>query len=113
MAGNLIRRGTTTGGLFDLEVGETDAGSVRVRFRPRRPLRSFYGRERQVAAFVYALAAELEQRADRERVRWAISPDPANARLDIEIVEEHEFPAAQEFLMEALVDLGLDTLVVR
>lgn len=113
MTGRLIQRGTTSSGIFELALGETDAGSVRLRFRPRRPLKSFYGHERQLAAFVYALAAELEQRADRARVQWAISPVPANARLDVEIVEQHEFPQAQEFLMEALVDLGLDRLVVR
>lgn len=113
MAGSLMRRGTTPSGLFELELGETDAGSVRLLFRPRRPLKSFYGHERQLAAFVYALAAELEQRADRARVRWAISPDPANARLDVEIVDDDEFAGAQEFLMEALTDFGLDGLVVK
>lgn len=113
MATSLERRGKSTDSIFELEIGRTDAGSVRLRFKPRRPLRSFYGHERQLAALVYALAAELEQRAGVARVGWAISPEPFNQRIDIEVEGPGEFVEAQAFLMETLVDLRLESLIVK
>ena len=105
MAGKLTKRGTRDTGtpetFFQLELGRTDAGSVRLFFLPRPPLRSFYNHERELAAIVYALAAELERRAGRIRARWAISPDPFNHRLDVEIIEDREFEEARDFLMAA------------
>lgn len=113
MTRSLIRTGSSTDAMFELDVGRTAAGSVRLRVKPRRPLRSFYGHERRVAAFVYALAAELEQRAGSIDVRWAISPDPFNAKIEIEVVDENESDAALEFVMEALIELELDSLVIK
>ena len=114
MASKLTKKGMgTTNPIFQLELGHTEAGSVRLHFFPRPPLRSFFDHERELAAVIYALAAELERRAGLSRARWVISPDPSNRRLDIEIVEDGEFDEAQDFLMTALIELGLDELAIR
>ncbi|MDX2087847.1 MAG: hypothetical protein SFX73_08355 [Kofleriaceae bacterium] len=113
MSRSLTRRGKPPEeSIFELEIGETAAGSVRLHFRPRRPLRSFYGHERELAAVIYFLAAELERRSGQVRATWAISPEPFNTRLDIEVADDREQGEAQAFLMRALAELGLDALVV-
>ena len=68
---------------------------------------------RDLAAFIYALAAELEQRSKRIGANWVISPYPFNSRLDIEMSERDEPGTGLLFVEETLTDLGLDTLVSR
>jgi len=93
--------------LFLSELGLTDAGSVRVQFRPAPPLRSFYGHERKLAALIYEIAAEFERRCDGMDVRWAISPEPFRARIDIELGENDDPEPAAELAARVLSDMGL------
>jgi hypothetical protein len=92
---------------FRPEVGLTDAGSIRVHFKPAPPLRSAYGHERVLAATIYDLAAELERRCEAIGVPWVISPEPFRARLDLELGEHDESEPAAELVAATLSDLGL------
>lgn len=100
-------------GFVLLAIGRTHAGSVRLHFRPHPPLRSFTNHQRKLSALVYALAAELERRLDCTDAGWVVSPDPPNRRLDIEITEDGETAAAEDFLMISLAELGLGERLVR
>jgi hypothetical protein len=110
MPRSIVERHSSPDTIFQLEFDTTDAGSVRLRFKPRRPLKSFYGNERDLASLIYSLAAELERRSKIIGARWAISPIPYNAHLDIEVAG-YETDEAREFLMGTLVDLGLNVLI--
>jgi hypothetical protein len=104
------RKAKSTAGaerLFVPELGLTEAGSIRLRFRPAPPLRSLYGHERDLAAFIYDLAAVIERRCKELGVPWAVSPDPFNARLDLEIGEEDDPEAAGQLVAGVLSDLGV------
>ena len=93
--------------LFLVEMGVTGAGSIRMQFRPAPPLRSLYGHERELAALIYNLAAELERRCNEVGVRWAISPEPFRGRLDIELGEDDDPEPAAELAAGLLSELGL------
>jgi hypothetical protein len=93
--------------LFRLELGLTEAGSVRIQFRAAPPARSLYGNERKLAALIYDLAAEIERRLDESDIRWAVSPEPFHARLDIELSEGEEADVAAEFVAGVLSDFDL------
>jgi hypothetical protein len=96
-----------SGGMFLVDLGLTDAGSIRIQFRPGRPLRSFYGHEREVAQLIYMLAAEFEHRCGDLGVAWAISPDPSSARIDVELGEGEESEPAAEVVRAVLSDFEL------
>lgn len=91
---------------FIPELGLTDAGSVRVNFRPAPPLRSVYGRERELAAAIYDLAAALERRSAEAGARWAISPEPFRARIDVELAAGDDATMAADLVVAVLEDLG-------
>jgi hypothetical protein len=93
--------------LFVPEIGLSEAGSVRVQFRPAPPLRSLHGHERELAASIYDLAAALERRCDELGVGWAVSPEPFRGRLDVELAERDDPEPAAELVAATLSDLGL------
>jgi hypothetical protein len=92
---------------FVPDMGLTDAGSIRVHFRPAPPLRSAYGHERKLAALIYDLAAELERRCEAIGARWAISPEPFRSRLDVELAEHDDPEPAAELVAATLSDMGI------
>jgi hypothetical protein len=90
---------------FRAELTRTPAGSVRICVHRARP----GGRSdspRQVAAFIYDLAAELERRSDAIAARWAISPEAFNSRIDVELSEGEDAETATRFVVGVLGDLG-------
>jgi hypothetical protein len=92
---------------FEIALEQTDAGSTRIRFRPAPSRRSLAGEERRLAVLIYELAAEMERRSADMDARWVISPEPFNARLDVEIDERGDPEAAAEFVVQVLSDLQL------
>lgn len=103
---SLMRRGKSGPKVFMTELGRTSAGSVRVRFLPAPPLRSFYGVERQVSAAIYALAAALEMALSETGARWAVSPYAFEHHLDLEVEHTRDQPAAEALVVELLDQLG-------
>jgi phage I-like protein len=105
------------GGAFDdvlrFEIVETDEGWVRVRLLPAGRLRSFYGHERDVAAFLYAFAVEVELRSKSRGARWDVTVDGRQRTLDIEAANEEEFDDARHLLQHMIEDLALERLVAR
>ena len=60
--------------LYRAEVGRTPAGSPILKLTATNPT-GRYAQHRQLAAFIYELAAEMERRSDDLGARWVISPD--------------------------------------
>lgn len=100
-------RKRSTGGEFIARIGLSDAGSIRVRFSPAPPTRSMYGSERRLAALIYDLAAELERRSEVTGARWAIAPEPFNARIDVEMSDDADAGSAAELVAALLAERGL------
>ena len=106
------RTRTDSGDLqFQIKLSATQAGSVRIQFRPRPPQRSFYGFERKLAAVIYTLAAEFERRSERLGARWAIVAEPSNNQMTIEIGDDDRFEIALQFAQQAFGDFAIDHLV--
>ncbi len=103
---SLMSRGKGGPRVFVTELGRTSAGSIRVRFLPARPLRSFYGVERQVSAAIYALAAALEMALAERGERWAVSPYAHDWYLDIELGDGDDDQAAEVLVVGLLGQLG-------
>jgi hypothetical protein len=105
------KRGQTTSEkperMFVAEIGRTDAGSIRIRFRPAPPLRSPYGHHRALNALIYRLAAEFERQCERLGLPWPIAPYPFDAHIDIELSDGDEPDAAEEVVLAVLADSGV------
>lgn len=106
------RQKTDSGDLrFQIGLSATQAGSVRIKFRPRPPQRSFYGSERQLAAVIYTLAAEFERRCERLGANWAIVAEPSSNQMTIEIGDDDRFELALQFVQQTFGDFAIDHLV--
>ncbi len=92
--------------LYRADVGRTPAGSPILKLTPTNP-EGRYAQHRQIAAFIYELAAELERRSEDLGARWVISPEAANARLVIELAGDHETTLADEFVARVIADNDL------
>ena len=66
-----------------------------------------YAQHRQMAAFIYELAAEMERRSGQLEARWVISPETTNARLVIELAGDHETALADKFIASVIADNDL------
>lgn len=91
---------------YRAELAVTDAGSPIVRIVPEDPAAPS-AHHRQVAAFVYELAAEMERRSQAIGATWAISPEAWNARIILELGSRTEVGAADGFLKSVLADFDL------
>ncbi|KAA0250589.1 MAG: hypothetical protein EDX89_22575 [Acidobacteria bacterium] len=91
---------------YRAELGVTEAGSPIVRIVPENP-GAPSAHHRQVAAFIYELAAEMERRSQEIGATWAISPEAWNARLILELGSRTEVGAADAFLQSILGDFDL------
>lgn len=93
--------------IYRADLGETEAGSPIVKIvplNPRGPLAS----HRQIAAFIYELASEMELRSEALGAEWVVSPEVWNGRLILELGSENEAKAAEVFVRALLVDRNLD-----
>lgn len=92
--------------IYRAEIGTTEAGSPIVKIVPLNP-KGRLASHRQVAAFIYDLASEMELRSEALGARWVISPEAWNARLILELGSESEAKAAEEFVRTMLADRDL------
>jgi hypothetical protein len=65
--------------------------------------------EREIAAFVYELSAEMERRSQDRKARWVVAPDPSNSQIVLELGsdDKDEAVGADEFLTQLLADHDL------
>jgi hypothetical protein len=92
--------------LYRAEVGRTPSGSPILQIAASNP-ETRYAKHRQLAAFIYELAAEMERRSEELGARWVISPETANARVVIELTSDHETAPADEFVASIIADNDL------
>lgn len=92
--------------IYRAELQRTPVGSPIVKLIPTNPSGHFAG-HRQIAAFVYEMAAEMERRSDELGARWVISPEPANARVVVELANDLDAVQADEFIASVLADNDL------
>lgn len=83
-------------------VERTAAGSPVLALAAADP-HSFCAEHRQLAAFIYELAADMERRSLPLGVHWTISPDTENRRVVIELTGDHEAELADEFVAIVMV----------
>jgi hypothetical protein len=62
---------------------------------------------RQLASFVYEIAADLERRSDEIRTSWAIVPDTDAGQIALHLPAENEHRAAEHVVNATLKGLGL------
>lgn len=92
--------------LYRAEVGQTSVGSPILRLAATNP-KGRYAEHRQMAAFIYELAADMERRSEALGARWVISPEVSNARVVIELTGDHEAALADEFVASVIADNDL------
>jgi hypothetical protein len=92
--------------IYQAELSRTPAGSPVVKVVPMNP-KAPSAHQRQVAAFIYDLASEMEKRSEALGARWVISVEAWNARVMVELASDSEAKAADEFLAQVLADRNL------
>jgi hypothetical protein len=90
---------------FRIELSKTEVGSPVLNIRYVGDSRTL--NERQRSAFIYLLAAELEQGTDAVGGRWVISPETYRSRIIVEIGSDGEDAITWSFVRSTLVELGL------
>ena len=98
---------------FVVLVGRTEAGSVRMQFVPKPPLRSFNGYYRQLAIAVYKVAIACEQLCHEVDLDFVISPEAFNNRIDIEATGRMSDTLVAELVHKAMLRAGLDDVAVE
>jgi hypothetical protein len=93
--------------IYRAEVGRTEAGSPIIKILPLNSKGSGAS-QRQVAAFIYDVASDMETRSEAIGATWAISPEAWSARIVLELGSTNEANAAEEFVRTLLVDRNLD-----
>ncbi len=97
-----------TNRIYRTELGHTSVGSPIVKIvplNPKGPSASHW----QVAAFLYDLAAEMERRSDGlgTRPQWVTTVETWNDRVILELGNESEAKAADEFIAAIFSDRDL------
>ena len=95
-----------TNRIYRAELSRTPAGSPIVTIVPINA-KGPSAHHRQVAAFIYDLASEMEKRSEAIGARWVISVEAWSARVMVELTRESEAKAADEFLANLLSDRNL------
>jgi hypothetical protein len=97
---------TFTNRIYRTELSRTPTGSPTMKIVPINA-KGPSAHHRQVAAFIYDLASEMEKRSETLGARWVISVEAWNARIIVELASEGEAKAADEFLANLLSDRNL------
>ena len=92
--------------LYRAEVGRTPAGSPILKFTATNP-EGRYAQHRQLAAFLYEIAADMERRSEQLGARWVISPETTNGWVVVELASDHETALADEFIASVIADNDL------
>jgi hypothetical protein len=83
------------------ELERTASGSPVLRLSPANP-GGRHAEHRQMTAFLYELAADMERRSQQLEAHWTISPDAENSRVVIELTGDHEAELAEEFVANVM-----------
>lgn len=92
--------------MYKAEVTHTTVGSPIVKIvvlHPKAPSAHY----RQVSAFLYDLASEMELRSRDVGANWVISPEAWNQQLIVELVSDNDRKQADEFIARLLTDRNL------
>ena len=92
--------------LYRAEFGRTTAGSPFVKIIPTYPKGKFAG-ERQIAATIYEIAAELERKSDELNARWAICAQPAESKITVELSKNGQPWVAETMVEQVLAELNI------
>lgn len=98
---------------FVVLVERTKAGSVRMQFVPKPPMRSFDGYYRQLAIAIYKVAIACEQLCHEVDLDFVASPEAFNNRIDIQASERMSDKLAAELVRKAMLRAGLDDVAVK
>lgn len=96
---------------FQIVLGSTVAGSLRIQFVPLPPQRSFARDTRKLAAVIYTLAAEFERRSDQIDADWVVVAEPFRNEMMIEVGHDDDLPVALEFVRQTFGDFAIGHLV--
>ncbi len=83
------------------QIERTTAGSPVLTLLAGNPCNR-HTEHRQMTAFVYELAADMERRSQLIEAHWTISPDADNRRVVIELTGDHETDLAGELVKNVL-----------
>ena len=91
---------------YRADVERTPAGSPILKLTATNPAGRYA--QRQMAAFIYELAADMERRSEALGAQWVISPEATNGRVVIELADDHKTNLADEFVASVIAnnDLG-------
>ncbi len=92
--------------LYRADVGRTTAGSPILKLTATNP-EGRYAQHRQMAAFIYELAADMERRSEALGAQWVISPETTNGRVVIERADDDKTNLADEFVASVIADNDL------
>jgi hypothetical protein len=97
-----------TNRIYRAELSRTSVGSPIVKIVPLNP-KGPSASHRQVAAFLYDLASEMEKRSEELGAKWVISPEAQNAQVVLELAgdRDNEVELSDEFLKTLLADRNL------
>jgi hypothetical protein len=87
-------------------VSHTPSGSPILQISPVN--RKSPSAHRQLSAFLYDLASEMEIRSGEQSATWVISPEPWAEQIRIEIVNDSDREHADAFVAQLLVDRNLN-----
>jgi len=90
--------------LYRAELGENAIGDPVVKIIPTNPRGTFAG-ERQIAACIYEIAAELERRS--EGMRWYVSPEAYDSKITIELSKDSNARGAETIVEKVLAALNI------
>lgn len=91
---------------YRAELERTAAGGPVVTIIPLNPAGRSASR-RQIAAFIYELASEMELGIEALGAKWVVAPEAWNARLNLGLASEGEATAADAFVRTLLADRDL------
>jgi hypothetical protein len=92
--------------MYRAEVSHTPVGSPILKIVPLNP-KGPSAHHRQLSAFLYDLASEMELRSGEIDAQWVISPEAWNEQLTLEIVSDKDKARADEFVAQILNDRNL------
>ena len=92
--------------MYRAEIRRTPAGSPILQVHAANSTGRF-ANHRQIAAFIYELAAEMERRSESLRADWVVSPERTNERIVLEPANDEETVLADDFLATLIRDHDL------
>ena len=92
--------------MYRAEVSHTPVGSPILKIVPLNP-NGPSAHHRQLSAFLYDLASEMELRSGERDATWVIAPESWAEQIRLEILDESDRPRVGAFVDELLNDRNL------